>query len=199
MENTKRHRLENFVDQIKAICSNLHIPIVEINDCDENNEIKKRPVLSLIILNADKVYLESHAVYSPEEMTEKEAIGKGFTLINAEDFYIDNNKLWVGDIKQIFTDYTVTQEEKHGRLVWCGTPYRSKLTEFYVDLNNPLMTANYSIAVLDKLDREKSLRIFKGFSKPSTVGITTDEQPRMIQKDLADMVSKFSTHNTINV
>lgn len=196
MENTKRYRLEKFVEQIKAICSNLHIPIVEINDLDE---IKKRPVLSLIVLNEDKVYLESHAVYSPQEMTEKEAIGRGLTLINAEDFYIDNNKLWVGDIKKIFTDYTVTQEEKHGRLVWCGTPYRSKLTEFYVDLNNPLMTANYSIAVLDKLDREKSLRIFKGFSKQPSIGITTDEQSRMVQKDLANIVSKISTNSTPSV
>ena len=172
--NTKRHHVKDFTGHIKNICSLLQIPVMEIPD----GEKKKRMVVSLITLNAHCVKVESHAVYTKEEISEEGAERLKLTLINAEEYFIDYNKLWVGDIKKVFSDYSITLENKYGQLVWCGTPYRSTMEEFYVDLSQPLMVTNYYTAALDKLSAGKGLVEF------TQLGMSSDDQRRYILNDL---------------
>lgn len=172
--NTKRHHVKDFTVHIKNICSLLQIPVMEIPD----GEKKKRMVVSLITLNSHCVKVESHAVYTKEEISEEDAERLKLTLINAEEYFIDYNKLWVGDIKKVFSDYSITLENKYGQLVWCGTPYRSTMEEFYVDLSQPLMVTNYYTAALDKLSAGKGLVEF------TQLGMSSDDQRRYILNDL---------------
>lgn len=170
----KRHHVKDFTVHIKNICSLLQIPVMEIPD----GEKKKRMVVSLITLNAHCVKVESRAVYTKEEISEEDAERLKLTLINAEEYFIDYNKLWVGDIKKVFSDYSITLENKYGQLVWCGTPYRSTMEEFYVDLSQPLMVTNYYTAALDKLSAGKGLVEF------TQLGMSSDDQRRYILNDL---------------
>lgn len=172
--NAKRHYVKDFTAHIKNICSLLHIPLMEVPDGDK----KKRMVVSLITLHSHTVHVESHAVYTKEEITEEEATRLKLTLVNAEDFFIESNKLWVGDIKKVFSDYSITLENKYGQLVWCGTPYRSTMENFYVDLNQPVMTTRYYIPVLDKLSSGK------GLMETATIGLSTEDLRRVAVDDL---------------
>lgn len=171
---TKRNHVKDFTQQIKNICGLLQTPLLEIPDGDK----KKRTVVSLISLHTQTVKVVSHALYSKEEISEEDAARLKLTLINAEDYFIDNNALWVGDIKKVFSDYSITLENKYGQLVWCGTPYRSTMEEFYVDLSQPLMVTNYYTAALDKLSAGKGLVEF------SQLGMSSDDQRRFILNDL---------------
>lgn len=170
----KRNHVKDFTQQIKNICGLLQTPLLEIPDGDK----KKRTVVSLISLHTQTVKVVSHALYSKEEISEEDAARLKLTLINAEDYFIDNNALWVGDIKKVFSDYSITLENKYGQLVWCGTPYRSTMEEFYVDLSQPLMVTNYYTAALDKLSAGKGLVEF------SQLGMSSDDQRRFILNDL---------------
>ncbi len=178
--NTKRHHVKDFTVHIKNICSLLQIPLLEIPAGDK----KKRNVVSLITISNGTVNVESHAVYTKEEISEEDAQRLKLTLINAEDYFIENNKLWVGDIKKVFSDYSITLENKYGQLVWCGTPYRSTMEEFYVDLNHPVMVTTYYVAALEKLSAGK------GLIELSQMGISTDEQRRFILNDLKEIKRK---------
>lgn len=184
---TKRHHVKDFTQHIKNICGLLQIPVLEIPDGDK----KKRMVVSLIVLHSQTVRVESHAVYNKDEISEEDASKLGLTLINAEDYYIENNKLWVGDIKKVFSDYSITLENKYGQLVWCGTPYRSTMEEFYVDLSQPLMVTNYYTAALDKLSAGKGLVEF------SQLGMSSDDQRRFILNDLKAVNMRVNKDATI--
>lgn len=171
---TKRNRVKDFTHYIKLISTMMQVPILEIPDGDK----KRRTVLSLLSLNTHTVRLESHAIYTKEEISEEDANRLKLTLVNAEEYFIDYNKLWVGDIKKVFSDHSVTLENKYGQLVWCGTPYRSTMEEFYVDLNQPLLVTNYYTAALEKLSGSKeSIEV-------AQLSMSIDEQRRSIVKDL---------------
>lgn len=183
----KRNHVKDFTQQIKNICGLLQIPLLEIPDGDK----KKRIVVSLISLHTQTVKVVSHALYSKEEISEEDAARLKLTLINAEDYFIDNNALWVGDIKKVFSDYSITLENKYGQLVWCGTPYRSTMEEFYVDLSQPLMVTNYYTAALDKLSAGKGLVEF------SQLGMSSDDQRRFILNDLKAVNMRVNKDATI--
>lgn len=183
----KRNHVKDFTQQIKNICGLLQIPLLEIPDGDK----KKRTVVSLISLHTQTVKVVSHALYSKEEISEEDAARLKLTLINAEDYFIDNNALWVGDIKKVFSDYSITLENKYGQLVWCGTPYRSTMEEFYVDLSQPLMVTNYYTAALDKLSAGKGLVEF------SQLGMSSDDQRRFILNDLKAVNMRVNKDATI--
>lgn len=185
--NTKRNHVKDFTQQIKNICGLLQIPLLEIPDGDK----KKRIVVSLISLHTQTVKVVSHALYSKEEISEEDAARLKLTLINAEDYFIDNNALWVGDIKKVFSDYSITLENKYGQLVWCGTPYRSTMEEFYVDLSQPLMVTNYYTAALDKLSAGK------GLVELSQLGMSSDDQRRFILNDLKAVNMRVNKDATI--
>lgn len=185
--NAKRNHVKDFTQQIKNICGLLQIPLLEIPDGDK----KKRTVVSLISLHTQTVKVVSHALYSKEEISEEDAARLKLTLINAEDYFIDNNALWVGDIKKVFSDYSITLENKYGQLVWCGTPYRSTMEEFYVDLSQPLMVTNYYTAALDKLSAGKGLVEF------SQLGMSSDDQRRFILNDLKAVNMRVNKDATI--
>lgn len=183
----KRHHVKDFTQRIQNICGLLQIPVLEIPDGDK----KKRMVASLIVLHSQTVRVESHAVYNKDEISEEDAARLKLTLINAEDYFIDNNALWVGDIKKVFSDYSITLENKYGQLVWCGTPYRSTMEEFYVDLSQPLMVTNYYTAALDKLSAGKGLVEF------SQLGMSSDDQRRFILNDLKAVNMRVNKDATI--
>lgn len=183
----KRNHVKDFTQQIKNICGLLQIPLLEIPDGDK----KKRTVVSLISLHTQTVKVVSHALYSKEEISEEDAARLKLTLINAEDYFIDNNALWVGDIKKVFSDYSITLENKYGQLVWCGTPYRSTMEEFYVDLSQPLMVTNYYTAALDKLSAGK------GLVELSQLGMSSDDQRRFILNDLKAVNMRVNKDATI--
>ena len=185
--NAKRNHVKDFTQQIKNICGLLQIPLLEIPDGDK----KKRTVVSLISLHTQTVKVVSHALYSKEEISEEDAARLKLTLINAEDYFIDNNALWIGDIKKVFSDYSITLENKYGQLVWCGTPYRSTMEEFYVDLSQPLMVTNYYTAALDKLSAGKGLVEF------SQLGMSSDDQRRFILNDLKAVNMRVNKDATI--
>jgi hypothetical protein len=174
-----RHSIKNFTHHIKNICAHVNTPIIEIADGDK----KKRNVFSLVSINDDTVRVESYEVYTVDEITKEEALEREMTLINAEDYFVDNNKLWVGDIKKIFLDYTVTLENKCGPVVWCGTPYRSTIVDFYVALGYPVMVTNYYIATLERLSKDKSLT-------NGSYSITTDEGTRLLSQSLESISEK---------
>lgn len=184
----KRHHVKDFTVQIKNICSLLQIPVLEIPDGDK----KKRMVVSLITLHTHTVSVESHAVYLKDEISEEDADRLKLTLVNAEDFFIERNKLWVGDIKKVFSDYSITLENKYGQLVWCGTPYRSTMEEFYVDLNQPLMVSNYYTAALDKLSAGKGLVEF------SQLGMSSEDNRRFILNDLKAVNMRVNKDATVS-
>ena len=149
-------------------------------------------VVSLITLHTHTVSVESHAVYLKDEISEEDADRLKLTLINAEDFFIERNKLWVGDIKKVFSDYSITLENKYGQLVWCGTPYRSTMEEFYVDLNQPLMVSNYYTAALDKLSAGKGLVEF------SQLGMSSEDNRRFILNDLKGVNLRVNKDATVS-
>ena len=183
----KRNHIKDFTQQIKNICGLLQIPLLEIPDGDK----KKRTVVSLISLHTQTVKIVSHALYCKEEISEEDAARLKLTLINAEDYFIDNNALWVGDIKKVFSDYSITLENKYGQLVWCGTPYRSTMEEFYVDLNQPLMVTNYYTAALDMLSAGKGLVEF------TQLGLSSDDQRRFILNDLKTVNMRANKNATV--
>lgn len=170
---TKRHHIKDFQNSIKNICSYLQIPVLEIPDGDK----KKRSIVALIDLNSHTVRVETHAVYTKEEISVEDATRLNLTLINAEEYFTDYNELWVGDIKKVFSDYSITLENKFGHLVWCGTPYRSTMEEFYVDLNQPVMVTNYHTGTLEKLSSGKALLEF------TQLGLSSDDLKQQILKD----------------
>lgn len=185
--NIKRNHVKDFTTHIKNICSLLQVPLLEIPDGDK----KKRTVVSLIVLQTHTVRVESYALYAKDEISEEDAQRLKLTLINAEDYFIDNNKLWVGDIKKVFSDYSITLENKYGQLVWCGTPYRSSMEEFYVDLNLPIMTTNYYTLALEKLSSGK------GMIELSQLSNSTDDQRRFILNDLKTVKQKAGKDETL--
>ena len=172
--NNKRHHVKDFTQHIKNICGLLQIPLLEIPDGDK----KRRTVVSLITLNNHTIRVESHAIYTKDEIAEEDATRLKLTLINAEEYFIDYNKLWVGDIKKVFSDYSITLENKYGQLVWCGTPYRTTMEEFYVDMSQPIMVTNYYTAALEKLSAGK------GLIELTQLGMSSDDQRRFILNDL---------------
>lgn len=187
--SNKRHHVKDFTQHIKNICNLLHTPILEVAEGDK----KRRNVVSLITLHTHTVRVESYAMYTTEELSEHEAERLKLTFINAEEYFIDHNKLWVGDIKKVFTDYSITLENKCGSLVWCGTPYRSTMEEFYVDCNQPIMVSNYHIAALTRLSTGK------GISDLAQLSVSTDEQTRSVMKSLESINSKVNNnaHGTV--
>ncbi len=168
----KRNLIKDFTQHIKTICSLLQVPVLEM----QNDSKKKRSVVYLVTIQNFSVRFIAYALYTKEEFPDnKDAMAEGYTLVNAEEHFVEHNELWVGDIKKVFTDYTVTLESKYGPLVWCGTPYRSNLEDFYVDMKQPLMATEYYTKTLDSI----------GVPKPIiTESITTDEQARLISRDL---------------
>ena len=186
--NNKRHHVKDFTQHIKNICSLLQIPVLEIPDGDK----KRRTVVSLITLNNHTIRVESHAIYTKDEVTEEDATRLKLTLINAEEYFIDYNKLWVGDIKKVFSDYSITLENKYGQLVWCGTPYRTTMEEFYVDLSQPIMVTNYYTAALEKLSGGK------GLIELAQLGMSSDDQRRFILNDLKAVNLRVNKDATIS-
>lgn len=186
--NAKRHHVKDFTQHIKNICSLLQIPVLEIPD----GEKKKRMVVSLITLHNHTIRVESHAIYTKDEVTEEDATRLKLTLINAEEYFIDYNKLWVGDIKRVFSDYSITLENKYGQLVWCGTPYRSTMEEFYVDMSQPIMVTNYYTAVLEKLSGGK------GLIELTQLGMSSDDQRRFILNDLKAVNLRVNKDATVS-
>ena len=178
---TKRNQIKDFTSAIKHICTLLHVPLLEITNVYK----KKRTVVYVVTIAGDTVEFKAYAAYSKEDVAEEEKVGEEsrFTLINAEEQFIEKNELWVADIKKVFTDYTVTLEGKFGPLVWCGTPYRSTMEEFHIDSSQLLMTSQYNTATLNRLSPIKT----------SELGISVDEQPRMISASLEEVNSKMTS------
>jgi len=176
---TKRNQIKDFTSAIKNICTLLNVPLLEISNVYK----KKRSVVYVVKMSADAIEFKAYAVYTKEDVSEEEKTDEQsrFALINAEDQFIEKNELWVADIKKVFTDYTVTLEGKFGPLVWCGTPYRSTMEEFYIDPGQLLMTSQYPKETLNRLCSIKT----------GELGISLDEQPRMISASLEEINSKI--------
>ena len=173
----KPNNIKNFTHEIKLICSLLQTPVMEIQNTDK----KKRQLVYLVTIQESSVVFTAYAVYTKEEAQPNKV--KSFTYINAESHYVEKNELWVADIKKVFADYTVTLENKYGQLVWCGTPYRSTMEEFFVDLNAPLMKSEYFTHTLESECAPLPIEV---------TGISIDEQSKMVKQDLDYVKSKLS-------
>lgn len=142
-----RTSTNTFIQALKLV-DQFQTPLNEVTLPDEKGLRKKQTIFYKVSIEGDTVSLIGYTISQTEQ-------GNYTTEIIAEEEFMLKRHFWIGDPKIVFTDYNGVNDKKLGSLVWAATTYRANgYSNFYVDLNDPIVTITYSLKLLDKLSIE---------------------------------------------
>jgi hypothetical protein len=146
MSNTYVTSVE-FKNLLKSICAfqtlttRVYIP-------DANGLKKECSVFYKMRIEGSLVTLEGFVVNTTD-------LDNGSYEIVAEEEFMTARNFWVGDPKQVYTDYLPTSDKRAGSLVWVAAYDRETLyAKFFVNLNDPIVNIKFSIKQLEKLNAD---------------------------------------------